>query len=141
MLAQKLERAGYAGEAVEAAIARAAERGYLDDQEYARSVVRRRSHGRGRAMIARELRARGIDEGAVEQALGEVDPGGEMERARVLAREIVRLKRPVDRAQLRTSVGGRLGRRGFSGGVITRVLRELSVDSLAPEFDTPPEPD
>jgi regulatory protein len=144
MLAHKLERAGYAPAAVEAALARATTDGYLDDDEYARALVRRRQVGRGRAMIAQELRAKGIGGGVLEQALGEADPADEAEHARVIARAILRLKPPADRAQLRATVGARLGRRGFSSGVISRVLRELAAELnpvRAERFDTPSEPD
>ncbi|HYM51691.1 MAG TPA: regulatory protein RecX [Candidatus Limnocylindrales bacterium] len=128
MLTAKLVRAGYSVEAAEAAAARAAERGYLDDEEFARSLVRRRSQGRGQAMIARELRARGIEGGLAQAALGELDAGDELERARALAHGIVRVKPPAGWEQLRATVGARLGRRGFSSRVIARVLGELAGD-------------
>ena len=147
MLARKLLRAGYTEPAVEAALDRAAGQRYLDDQAFARALVRRRSLGRGRAMIAQELRARGIDATGASEALQQLDPGTELERARALADEIVRRKPPADWRQLRTTVGGRLGRRGFSAGVITRILRELVAKEAGPaaadvvRFDTPLEPD
>lgn len=147
MLARKLLRAGYTQSAVEAALERAAGRRYLDDEAFARALVRRRSLGRGRAMIAQELRARGIDAAGASEALQQLDPGTELERARALAADIVRRKPPADWQRLRASVGGRLGRRGFSAGVITRVLRELVSQEAGPagaemvRFDTPLEPD
>ena len=71
-LEARLGRAGYTEEAARAAADRAVEHGYLDDQEYARSLVRRRSAGRGQALIARELRAKGIDDITVTDALDQV---------------------------------------------------------------------
>jgi regulatory protein len=148
MLARKLAQAGYAEPAVAAALDRAAAERYLDDEAFARALVRRRSSGRGRAVIARELRARGIEAEKAGEALDELDPDSELDRARQLARAMIRAQPPRDREQLRATVGGRLGRRGFSAGVITRILRELAAEGArAPleeeglRFDTPLEPD
>jgi regulatory protein len=147
MLDRKLLQAGYTEKAVQAALDRAAAQRYLDDQAFASALVRRRSAGRGRAMIAGELRARGIDPGEAQEALEQLDPEIELERARVLARSILESRGPLDRDRLRATVGGRLGRRGFSTGVITRVLRELSAEPVGDSFeaglrfDTPSEPD
>jgi regulatory protein len=152
MLKRKLIQADYGEAAVEAALDRAAGQRYLDDQAFARSLVRRRSAGRGRALIARELHARGIDSAEAGEALDQIDPMGELERARTLARSILRGKpqqpqQPLGREQLRATVGGRLGRRGFSTATITRVLRELAAEGVGVSFgerrrfDTPSEPD
>lgn len=149
MLKRKLLQAGYGEAAVEAALDRAAGQRYLDDQAFARALVRRRSAGRGRALIARELHVRGIDPAQAGEALDQIDPMGELDRARALARAILRGKPqlPLEREQLRATVGGRLGRRGFSTATITRVLRELAAEGVGvsfgegPRFDTPSEPD
>jgi regulatory protein len=98
-------------------------------------------------MIARELHARGIDPGKAGVALEDLDPEQEMDRARALARAVLRGRPPLDREQLRATVGGRLGRRGFAAGIITRVLHELAAESASlsyegrSRFDTPLEPD
>ena len=147
MLARKLLQVGYAEPAVEAALDRAAAQRYLDDQAFARALVGRRSAGRGRAMIAQELRSRGIEAAEAGRALEQLDPVSELDRARALARAIVRARPSRDRDQLRATVGGRLGRRGFSSAIIMRVLRELLAEGRSvssrkgPPFDTPSEPD
>ena len=121
---------------------RAVEHGYLDDQEYARSLVRRRSAGRGQALIARELRAKGIDDITVTDALDQVSDDAEYSKALALARRIVGSRRPTGYQELLGMVGPKLSRRGFSSGIIHRVRRELSAEwAEGPRFDTPSEHD
>jgi regulatory protein len=136
-LKQSLVRAGYETAAVDTALDRMEERGYLNDREYALSLVRRRSTERGRALIAQELRAKGIEGNDIASVLTESEPGGERTRALALARRLVR-QGVVDRAKL----GARLSRRGFSGGLVTSVLNELGHELHSPHsFDSPQEPD
>jgi regulatory protein len=137
-----LARAGYTEEAARAAAKRAVEQGYLDDQEYAKSLVRRRSVGRGHALIAQELRSKGIDDLTVSDALEQVSDDAEYARALALARQIVGSRRPTGYQELLGMVGPKLSRRGFSSGIIHRVRRELSAEwAAAPRFDTPSEHD
>lgn len=141
-LVARLGRAGYTEDAARAAAERAVEHGYLDDQEYAQSLLRRRSTGRGQALIARELRAKGIDNATLGQVLGGISENAEHEQAAALARQITRSRRPESFQQLLAMVGPKLGRRGFSSGLIHRVCRELSAEwAAAPRFDTPSEHD
>ncbi len=141
-LEARLGRTGYTEDAARAAAERAVEHGYLDDQEYARSLVRRRSAGRGHALIAQELRAKGIDDVTLGHALEGISQDAEHDRAAALARQITRSKRPQTYHELLALVGPKLGRRGFSSGLIHRVCRELSAEwAAAPRFDTPSEHD
>ena len=141
-LEARLGGAGYTEDAARAAAERAVEDGYLNDQEYARSLVRRRSAGRGHALIAQELRAKGIDGITAGLALDGINEDAEHERATALARQIVRSRRPESFQELLAVVGPKLGRRGFSSGLIHRVCRELSAEwAAAPRFDTPSEHD
>ena len=100
-LRQRLLRLGYSEVAVEAALDRAQGDGYLNDQEYAATLVRRRSRGRGHALIAQELRAKGIEDPDAAAAL-------------------------ADAQALVAYLGPRLSRRGFSSGLVYRVCRLLS---------------
>jgi regulatory protein len=139
-LQARLGRAGYTDDAARAAADRAVEHGFLDDQEYARGLVRRRSAGRGQALIAQELRAKGIDDVTVSDALDQVSDDAEYGRALSLARRIVGSRRPTGYQELLAMVGPKLSRRGFSSGIIHRVRRELSAEwAAAPRFDTPSE--
>lgn len=136
LLEDRLRRAGYQDAAVKAAADRAAAQGYLNDHEYARSLVRRRSQVRGQALIAQELRAKGVDEAAAAEALGGIDAQAEEQRALALARPLIEAP-PANHRQILLRIGPKLSRRGFSTGVIHRVARELFAEwAGAGRFDT-----
>ena len=137
-LRQRLLRLGYADAAVDAALDRAQGDGYLNDREYAASLVRRRTKGRGHALIAQELRAKGIDELAAAPALAAVDADVEAEQALSLGRSLLAHRQPADPQALLAYVGPRLARRGFSSGLVYRVCRLLSEEwEACGAFDSP----
>jgi regulatory protein len=133
-LARRLARLGYAEEAVRGALERAEADGYLDDREFAASLVRRRSQGRGHALIAQELRAKGIEDPDAVAALADVEP--ETERALNLGRALLARRQPANPEELRAIVGPRLSRRGFSSGLVYRTCLTLSDEwQAAGAFD------
>ena len=141
-LRQRLVRLGYTDAAIDAALDRAEGDGYLNDQEYAASLVRRRTKGRGHALIAQELRAKGIDELAAAPALATVDADVEAEQALALGRSLLTSRPPADPQALVNHLGPRLARRGFSSGLVYRVCRLLSDEwEAAGRFDSPQERD
>jgi regulatory protein len=131
VLEQRLLRRGYTEAAVGAALARAQAQGYLDDQAYAASLVRRRAPGRGHALIARELRAKGIEDVDAQVALEQVEPESETDQAIALGRRLAAQRKPADAEALYAYVAPRLARRGFSGGLVYRVCRLLADESQA----------
>ena len=137
-LRQRLLRLGYVDAAVDAALDRAKSDGYLDDREYAAALVRRRTRGRGHALIAQELRAKGVDEATAGPALETVDAEVEAEQALVLGRSLISSRRLADAQALVAYLGPRLARRGFSSGLVYRVCRLLSDEwQVAGRFDSP----
>ncbi len=141
-LRQRLLRLGYTDMSVEAALGRAEGDGYLNDREYAASLVRRRGRGRGHALIAQELRAKGVEESAAAPALAAVDAQAEAEQAFALGKSLLAHRRPVDGQALRAYLGPRLSRRGFSSGLVYRVCRLLSDEwEAAGRFDSAAERD
>jgi regulatory protein len=133
-LAIRMARLGYAEEAVRGALERAEADGYLDDREFATSLVRRRSQGRGHALIAQELRAKGIEDPDAAAALAEVEP--ETERALNLGRALLARRQPANPEEIRAIVGPRLSRRGFSSGLVYRTCLTLSDEwQAAGTFD------
>ena len=133
-LALRLARLGYAEEAIRGALERVEADGYLDDREFAASLVRRRAQGRGHAMIAQELRAKGIEDPDAMAALADAEP--ENERALNLGRALLARKQPANPEELRAIVGPRLSRRGFSSGLVYRTCLTLSDEwQAAGAFD------
>ncbi len=137
-LGQKLERQGYAADAVSEALDRAQAEGYLDDHEYAQSLVRRRSGSRGYGLIAQELRAKGVEDAAAGPALETVDREAQLSHALTLGRSLLAHRTPADRQALQAWVGPRLSRRGFDSGLVYRVCRQLGDEwETGGRFDSP----
>lgn len=118
-LRRKLRRRGCPREEVEAALERVRDLGYQSDTGFAESLVRARASSRGRAAMAADLAARGIDRSAAGQALAEITPEIELDAARRVAARMS----GVDPARL----GGRLQRRGFSSETVRRLMRERAA--------------
>ena len=128
-LAQRLARLGYEETAVRAALDRAQEAGYLDDQALADALVHRRRAGHGQTWIRQELRAKGIPASVATAALSEIDGEAEAERALALARRLTRGHPVADRDTLVRRLGPALSRRGFPGRLIHRVLEQLRAEA------------
>jgi regulatory protein len=115
-LRRKLARRGCPPEHVDEALERVRRLGYLDDGAFARALVAYRVGGRGAAMIAAELAARGVDREVAAEALAEVSEADQVAAARRLAARAP----SADRQR----VAARLQRRGFAPDVIRTALGE-----------------
>ncbi|WP_242448515.1 regulatory protein RecX [Cellulomonas sp. WB94] len=125
-LAAAMARKDVPSEVSDAVLDRFTEVGLLDDAEYARMLVRTRQGERGlaRRAIGAELRRRGVDDEVAGEALGEVDDEDEERAARALVRRRLVATRGLD-AQTRTRrIFAALGRRGYGGTLISRLVRE-----------------
>jgi regulatory protein len=121
-LRDRLRRYGYGEETVEGVVARLKELGYLDDEDFARLVVREKARRYGPRRVSAELRRSGVDE---ELARGVVDEEfarrSEVEQARSAAAR--RYNKGGSDAEARR-VYGFLVRRGYSSEVCAEVARE-----------------
>lgn len=127
-LGRRLRRKGHAPAAVEAALARAAERGYLDDAAFAADYVdTRAARGRGPVRLVRDLMAMGVERGIVDRAVAahtrDTDGGGEVPRS--LASKRVAQLRDLPRHVKRRRVLAYLARRGFSGREVSEMVGKL----------------
>ncbi len=127
---RRLERAGFPPDVVEAVIEEARARGWLDDEAFARLWIRDRLQRKpmARSLLVRELRAQGLPDGAIEQALAkEAADWDEAQAIRELAEE--RLLRyqglGLDPRTLERRLYSFLRRRGFPTQAIRRALDEL----------------
>ncbi len=136
-LERRLLHLGYTAAAVAPALGRAQADGYLNDREYAASLVRRRAPGRGHALIAHELRAKGIEDLDAEAALAQVEPETETEQATALGRRLLAHRQLTNAEALFAYLGPRLSRRGFTSGLVYRVCRLLGDEwQAAGRFDS-----
>lgn len=116
-LTRKLRAKGFDREAVELAIARMVELGYLDDRAYAVAWARSRLDTRleGFKALYRGLIQRGVARETADEVLSSLYPEElELEKARALAADL-----PPRKA------AGRLTARGFRSRTIARTLRAL----------------
>jgi regulatory protein len=111
-LRRKLLRRGCQRADAEAAVDRLREQRYLDDRAYAAALVERRAAGRGEALIAAELAARGIGRDLAAEALEEL---------RRLADSLARTAPNPDPLRL----AARLHRRGFRPEIVREALGDL----------------
>jgi len=125
-LATKLARRRVPEEVAERLLTRFEEVGLIDDAAFARAWVESRQPGKGlgRRALAQELRRKGIDDDVAREALEEIEPEDEEESARTLVRRKLRSLRRVDRATATRRLTGMLARKGHSGEVVWRVVRE-----------------
>ena len=123
-LRERLGRAGYSGETVAVVIARLEELGYLDDEEFARSLARedaRKKYGPRR--ILGDLRRAGVDEEVAREAVDEAFvERSEYLTALAIARRRYNKEEKGSDTQARR-VYGFLMRRGYSADVCVEVAR------------------
>lgn len=130
----KLAQRAYPGDEIAEAVARLEERRYLDDAEAARQYVAGRTGrgGYGRARLAAELGARGVDRAIADEVLGELLPEDDYDAAREEAMRTGARPNPADpeaREKLAGKIARRLERRGFSRRSIARLLDERPWES------------
>jgi regulatory protein len=110
---------------VREAVERLAAQGFLDDASAARSAVRARGARYGRARVERELKARGFDRDAIDEAFAA--EGGAEREEETLRKAFQRLwseKRDLAPRLRRRRVFDALTRRGFSAEKISDIIRK-----------------
>ena len=127
----KLARRGFEDGEVASALTRLAEMGYLDDAEFARGLVRRRSASRGSLALSAELAAKGIDRERSAAALAGLDPGAQLASARRLAERMYPTGAELGYRELLDRVGVRLLRRGFPAGVVRAACQAVLAERRA----------
>lgn len=140
-LRDRLGRKGYGRVAVDAAIVRMRELGYLNDAAYARFYVDARiaSTPRSRRAIAFELGRKGVERELVSEAVAELS---DEDAAYEAARRRLRALSALDRDKFYRRLGSFLASRGFGYGIarstIDRCWREIHEDDDSGEFENEP---
>ncbi len=122
-IASKLSRRRFSRDAIDSAVRRLEEAGYLDDLEAARGFARERaarSHWGPRRLRA-ELSRRGVSSEVVDRVVGERFAEGEAAAVRAAASGWARRG-----GHDRDSLARHLDRRGFSKGAIVEILAEFA---------------
>lgn len=121
--------------AVEQALASLKRYGYLDDTEYASQWrnSRDRRKPRGVSMLRRELRAKGVADTVIEDALEGVDEPDAAYRAARKRAERLLADGSVKHGEFHRKMWDYLGRRGFPSGVTRDTVRRLWAESRGEE--------
>jgi regulatory protein len=132
-LAQALQRKGIPDEAADTVLSRFDEVGLIDDAAFAGQWVRSRHRSRGlsRRAIALELRRKGVDDEVAGEALAEVDPAAEEERAHELVVKKLRsmtIATPEEQQSAVRRLVGMLARKGYGAGVAYGVVRRALAE-------------
>lgn len=125
-LADAMARKDVPEAVAEKVLDRFTEVGLIDDEEFARMLVRTRHAERGlsRRAIAVELRRKGIDDELAGAALEEVDSDDEEIAARALVRRKLAATSSLDAQTRARRTFAALGRKGYPPGLVSRLVRE-----------------
>lgn len=111
--------------------------GLIDDADYAHRFVENRSRmkGLGKAALRRDLKAKGVDDALIEEALAEIEPADEAELAReMVSRKLPRPEQLQDfegREKAKRRLVSMLMRKGHSMGTAIGVVEEKLQEALA----------
>lgn len=131
-LSERLERKGFDPSTVSSTIERLTADGWLDDERFARELVRaRKRKHQGPRRIERDLEGFGIERDLARRIVKESFSGDEeIEQLRTLCRrKIEQIQARYGNAHLRSEVGRRklarhLLQRGYDGGSVRSVIAE-----------------
>lgn len=133
-LRRKLRQKGFEPEAIEAAMVRLGELGYLNDSAFASGLVKRRAALRGPLALSAELAARGIDRAEADAAVAGFDTEAQIVSATRLAERLYARQAGIDYREMLDSVGAKLLRRGFPSTVVRAACRSvLATAAQQPE--------
>ena len=121
----KLTRRGYESAEIRSALRRLEELGYLDDQSFARALVRRRGSLRGPRALSAELAARGVDRAQADTAVAEFDGAEQLAAATQIAERLYARRPALGAREILDQIGTKLVRRGFSPSVARAACRAV----------------
>lgn len=135
-LADKLAAKGFTPEVAERALNRLAEVGLIDDAAFAEQWVHSRHtfSGKGKKVLAQELRRKGVSDTDAEPALAAITPADESARAAELVRrKLATLPGDLTPDKATARLVGMLARRGFNQSMAYAVVKdELAAADRAP---------
>ena len=117
-------------QAIEAALEKLENYGYVNDRDYAAEYVRSAMNsGRyGKRVIEFKMKQKGIDDDVIEQALQIYTPDEEKQMARKLLVSLRRKYQDEDDFKKRRKIFSGLARRGFDYDIINTLLSEENED-------------
>ena len=97
---------------------------FLNDEEFARLWIesRQKHKGKSKFILKNELRLKGLNDDVIEPLLKEAQD--DLETARILFDKKKRILGNLPKEEFKKKMGLFLQRKGFSFGIITKLLRE-----------------
>ena len=131
---ERLASRGVDAQDIEGVLERLRELGYVNDADFAAAVIRARTQrrARGRRLVAKELRAKGVGEDVAESVLNACY-GDELAVARPVAERQARRLQGRGFAEFRQRLGAFLVRRGFEHATAESLVTELWETYGAPD--------
>lgn len=125
-LEDKLAQKGCDEEVARAVLDRLEQVGLIDDAAFARTLVRSRQETRGLAprALTQELRRKGVADDLIQEALADIEPDDQVDRARALVDKRLRTMGGLDRQVQTRRLAGFLARKGYDSSVAFRVINE-----------------
>lgn len=127
-LRDRLSKKGFNEVAVQTVLDDLRRKGLVGDAQFARYFAQQSSSGKlqGRRLLISRLRAKGIQpEMARAAAESAMEGKDELELARSAAAPRIAALRELPRETAQRRLSGYLGRRGFSGDVVYKVVKEI----------------
>ncbi|HEX7057882.1 MAG TPA: RecX family transcriptional regulator [Bacilli bacterium] len=123
---KKLTEKQYTTAIIDQVIAKLTGQGFLNDRAYAENVSEQRMlvQKKGRRWVANELRQKGVGNALIQEALNKIDAESEYRAALLLAEKKWRMSSGDNRKKAEKTAGFLL-RRGYSGSIVARALREI----------------
>jgi regulatory protein len=137
-----MRRKGVPEEAAEEVLTRLTAAGLIDDAAFAEAWISSRhgARGLGRRALAGELRRRGVDPAQVEEALEQVGDDDEVVAATALVRRKLASTAGLPTPTRVRRLCAMLARKGYSGGLAARVVRDVLGDEAAALVEGPEGP-
>jgi regulatory protein len=101
--------------------------GLLNDLEFAQlwSESRQRQKKMSKRIISQELRTKGVSQDIIDEVIAEIDDESEYKLAYELAERKYRSCSHLEPEKIYGRISGALARKGFSGSLASRIIREL----------------
>lgn len=125
-LRDKLKKAGYPEPIVELALDYVKSFGYIDDERYAVQYMETFQNRQSIRQLSWKLQQKGIDKAVIDRALEQCEMEDTEETIRNLIEKRLRSKKITSEKDLH-NMAAYLGRRGFFGENVWRVLKDYSI--------------
>ena len=128
-LRAKLERAGYAAPAAEAAVARLVDNRLVDDRRYAERIAQSQMNkAAGAYAVRRKLRAKRLSEEDIDAAMEGFDEEQQADACRAAAEKLWRKYVSLPAREGKAKLSQALARRGFGWDAIRSAVEEIGGD-------------